>query len=91
MRALSYLSGLFAAPFTSTTCGPSSLSKHCSSPSYSFVSAAWYAGWHTDDFPLSDVSWDKYTHLTYSFAYVPHPRRSQAYVSIYWIPVVVIV
>ena len=34
----------------------------------SVVSAAWYAGWHSDDFPLDAVSWDKYTHLTYSFA-----------------------
>ncbi|KAH9940359.1 chitinase [Epithele typhae] len=34
----------------------------------SLVSAAWYAGWHSDDFPLSSVSWDKYTHMTYSFA-----------------------
>jgi chitinase len=33
------------------------------------VAAAWYAGWHADaGFPLSDVSWSKYTHLTYSFA-----------------------
>ncbi|KAI0784678.1 chitinase [Abortiporus biennis] len=34
----------------------------------SLVSAAWYAGWHSTDFPLSKVSWNKYTHLTYSFA-----------------------
>ncbi|PIL36302.1 hypothetical protein GSI_01965 [Ganoderma sinense ZZ0214-1] len=34
----------------------------------SFVSAAWYAAWHEDDFPPAVVSWDKYTHLTYSFA-----------------------
>lgn len=32
------------------------------------VSSAWYAGWHSGDFSLGDVSWDKYTHLTYSFA-----------------------
>ncbi|OBZ70754.1 Chitinase A1 [Grifola frondosa] len=32
------------------------------------VSAAWYAGWHAEDFPLANVSWDKYTHMTYSFA-----------------------
>ncbi|KAM5533753.1 hypothetical protein V8D89_012626 [Ganoderma adspersum] len=34
----------------------------------SFVSAAWYAAWHEADFPPAVVSWDKYTHLTYSFA-----------------------
>ncbi|KAF9567358.1 chitinase [Agrocybe pediades] len=33
------------------------------------VASAWYAGWHADaGFPLSKVSWSKYTHLTYSFA-----------------------
>ena len=35
------------------------------------VAAAWYAGWHSkgpNAFPLSKVSWSKYTHLTYSFA-----------------------
>ncbi|TFK43785.1 glycoside hydrolase family 18 protein [Crucibulum laeve] len=33
------------------------------------VAAAWYAGWHADTgFPLSSVSWSKYTHLTYTFA-----------------------
>ncbi|KAF8895737.1 glycoside hydrolase superfamily [Gymnopilus junonius] len=34
----------------------------------STISAAWYAGWHAKDFPLSQVSWSKYTHLTYAFA-----------------------
>ncbi|KAH7889046.1 glycoside hydrolase family 18 protein [Phlebopus sp. FC_14] len=33
------------------------------------VAAAWYAGWHaTEGFPLSDVSWAKYTTMIYSFA-----------------------
>lgn len=32
------------------------------------VATAWYAGWHADDFPLSKVSWSKYTQLTYAFA-----------------------
>ncbi|KAG5654588.1 hypothetical protein H0H81_011563 [Sphagnurus paluster] len=32
------------------------------------VAAAWYAGWHSDGFPLEQVSWAKYTHLTYAFA-----------------------
>ncbi|EGO25950.1 glycoside hydrolase family 18 protein [Serpula lacrymans var. lacrymans S7.9] len=33
------------------------------------VLSAWYAGWHaTVGFPLSNVSWDKYTNLVYSFA-----------------------
>uniref|UniRef100_A0A8H7Y893 GH18 domain-containing protein n=1 Tax=Psilocybe cubensis TaxID=181762 RepID=A0A8H7Y893_PSICU len=36
--------------------------------SNSTISAAWYTGWHATDFPLSNVSWSKYTHLTYAFA-----------------------
>lgn len=32
------------------------------------VATAWYAGWRSEEFPLSSVSWDKYTQLTYSFA-----------------------
>ncbi|TRM68200.1 glycoside hydrolase family 18 protein [Schizophyllum amplum] len=35
------------------------------------VAAAWLAGWHTNSTPafsLDDLSWDKYTKLTYSFA-----------------------
>ncbi|EJD03467.1 chitinase [Fomitiporia mediterranea MF3/22] len=31
------------------------------------VSSAWYTGWHAEYFPLDNVSWDKYTHLTYAF------------------------
>jgi len=34
----------------------------------SFVKASWYAAWHSDDFPLSNVSWSKYTSIIYSFA-----------------------
>jgi chitinase len=33
-----------------------------------FVATAWYAGWHAQDFPLANVSWDKYTEMTYAFA-----------------------
>ncbi|KAI0313932.1 chitinase [Amylostereum chailletii] len=32
------------------------------------VAASWYAGWHADDVPIQNVSWSKYTHMTYSFA-----------------------
>ncbi|KDR75109.1 hypothetical protein GALMADRAFT_226758 [Galerina marginata CBS 339.88] len=42
---------------------PSSVTR-----SNSTISAAWYTGWHAADFPLSQVSWLKYTHLTYAFA-----------------------
>ncbi|TCD64825.1 hypothetical protein EIP91_003572 [Steccherinum ochraceum] len=39
-----------------------------SGSSVDMVSAAWYTGWHSDNFTLANVSWDKYTHMTYSFA-----------------------
>ncbi|KAL0572495.1 hypothetical protein V5O48_009460 [Marasmius crinis-equi] len=32
------------------------------------VSQAWYAGRYAKDFPPSQVSWSKYTHMTYAFA-----------------------
>jgi hypothetical protein len=35
-----------------------------------FVAAAWYAGWHAADFPIANVSWSKYSRMTYSFASV---------------------
>lgn len=40
------------------------------SRSSSTISAAWYAGWHATSFPLSQVSWSKYTNLIYAFAWV---------------------
>ncbi|KAK2466026.1 hypothetical protein APHAL10511_001668 [Amanita phalloides] len=38
---------------------------------YPKVASAWFAGWHATAepaFPISKVSWSKYTHMTYSFA-----------------------
>ncbi|KAK7049968.1 hypothetical protein VNI00_005399 [Paramarasmius palmivorus] len=32
------------------------------------IAKAYYPGWRSDDFPLSKVSWHKYTHVTYAFA-----------------------
>ncbi|KAI0053357.1 glycoside hydrolase family 18 protein [Auriscalpium vulgare] len=32
------------------------------------VAASWYANWHADDVPLANISWSKYTHMTYAFA-----------------------
>ena len=32
------------------------------------VATTWYAGWHGTDFPPENVSWSKYTSVTYSFA-----------------------
>ncbi|KAL0957925.1 hypothetical protein HGRIS_000106 [Hohenbuehelia grisea] len=33
------------------------------------VATAWFAGWHADaGFPVSSISWSKYTEVTYSFA-----------------------
>lgn len=36
--------------------------------SNSQVAAGWYAGWHATDYPLSEVSWNKYNTMYYSFA-----------------------
>ncbi|KAI0071538.1 glycoside hydrolase [Panus rudis PR-1116 ss-1] len=40
-----------------------------SSISRNLVSMTWYAGWHgtNDKFPLTKVSWKKYTHISYAF------------------------
>jgi len=32
------------------------------------VSAAWYAGWHSTQFPVDKIPWTKYTHVSYAFA-----------------------
>ncbi|KAF5388342.1 hypothetical protein D9615_000636 [Tricholomella constricta] len=41
----------------------------CSPAASTKVATAWYAGWHsTTGFPLANVTWAKYTHLTYAFA-----------------------
>ncbi|KAJ1300608.1 hypothetical protein OPQ81_002262 [Rhizoctonia solani] len=32
------------------------------------VAATWFASWHADEFSLANVSWNKYTTVSYSFA-----------------------
>jgi chitinase len=46
---------------------PRNLELNTTSRSNLTISAAWYTGWHATDFPLSEVSWSKYTHLIYAF------------------------
>jgi len=46
----------------------STISANSTNATVDMVSASWYAGWHAYDFTLNNVSWDKYTHLIYSFA-----------------------
>lgn len=46
---------------------PKNLELNTTSRSNLTISAAWYTGWHATDFPLSEVSWSKYTHLIYAF------------------------
>ena len=41
--------------------------------STSFISSAWYPGWQSANFPVSGVSWQKYSLVTYAFAYVHSP------------------
>ncbi len=47
------------------TSGSTKLSRGSSVTS---VAASWYAGWHSDDYTLQDVSWSKYSHVIYAFA-----------------------
>ncbi|KAI9458902.1 chitinase [Lactarius psammicola] len=43
------------------------LSTRSDSPSNA-VASTWYAGWHSSDFTLRDLSWNKYTNVIYAFA-----------------------
>ncbi|CCM03883.1 uncharacterized protein FIBRA_06034 [Fibroporia radiculosa] len=70
---LSLLSlGLLALPVTHATSFPfharDTSATNATNVTVDMVSSAWYAGWHADNFTLNNVSWDKYTHLIYSFA-----------------------
>ncbi|KAG6832174.1 hypothetical protein H0H92_004905 [Tricholoma furcatifolium] len=61
MLSLKTITGLSVLA-VSVLCSPAA------SPS-SKVATGWLAGWHLDEgFPLSNITWDKYTHMTYSFA-----------------------
>jgi len=45
----------------------SRLSRKASTPE--FVAASWFAGWHANaGFSVSNISWNKYTHISYSVA-----------------------
>lgn len=55
--------------FLALSCGRSSAEADSPVASVSKVATAWFAGWHANaGFPVSEVSWDKYTELTYAFA-----------------------
>jgi chitinase len=47
---------------------PRATSNSTSQPA--LIASAWYTGWHATDFPLEDVSWSKYSHMSYAFAFV---------------------
>ena len=38
------------------------------SPGNGKIAAAWWAAWHPALLPLDEISWKKYTHMTYAFA-----------------------
>lgn len=42
----------------------------CSGSPGSFVATTWYASWHAQYLAVSDISWSKYTSVSYSFGYV---------------------
>ncbi|KAF8070443.1 endochitinase [Lyophyllum atratum] len=62
------LSPVFVAGFDFPDHLESRAIVNASSLGGSLVSAAWYAGWHVTDQPLSAVSWSKYTVINYAFA-----------------------
>ncbi|KAI8986628.1 glycoside hydrolase [Trametes punicea] len=54
---------------TSSTSGASGSSgSNSSSVGDEVVATTWYAGWHGTDFPPENISWSKYTSVTYAFA-----------------------
>lgn len=46
------------------------VTSHIDRTSSDSVATAWYAGWHGADFPPENISWSKYTAVTYAFAFV---------------------
>ncbi|KAI5121787.1 hypothetical protein M0805_009779 [Coniferiporia weirii] len=71
------ISAVFGAPVCGIKNPSSSASANSAAPSGSscllntdsdFIAASWYAGWHSSDFPPSNISWSKYTNVIYSFA-----------------------
>lgn len=56
------------APAGGSSSTPSSTGKNVSSDD--IVATTWYAGWHSQYLGVDDISWDKYTSVTYAFAYV---------------------
>ena len=72
---LSFLSlGLLAVPaahatgFSFFARDDASTTSNSTNGTIDMVSAAWYTGWHNESLPLANVTWDKYTHVFYSFA-----------------------
>lgn len=62
--SLFIIPAVLAIPSTTATDATAS-----SNTTVEMVSAAWFAGWHaTEGFAVANVSWEKYTHMTYSFA-----------------------
>ncbi|KZT28075.1 glycoside hydrolase family 18 protein, partial [Neolentinus lepideus HHB14362 ss-1] len=53
-----------SAVVSSTTSGTTGSG---SSPS-DLIASSWYAGWNAADFPLSNISWSKYSAVAYAFA-----------------------
>src|SRR5580693_3351364 len=51
---------------TRTGTAPSCPSNTQTDYSRSIVAASWYASWHSSDFTLQDVSWNKYSVLIYA-------------------------
>ncbi|TFY54353.1 hypothetical protein EVJ58_g8915, partial [Rhodofomes roseus] len=63
-----YFTMVHATGFSFTARDASTDPANSTNSTVDMVVAAWYTGWHSEDFTLNNVSWDKYTHLIYSFA-----------------------
>ena len=42
----------------------------CSGSTSSYVATSWYTGWHSQYLPIANISWSKYSAMSYAFACV---------------------
>lgn len=71
VSASPYCALMSSAGPTTSIVGPQEAPESSSGSNASHVVAtAWYAGWHSTDYPLANVSWNKYSSLIYAFAFV---------------------
>ncbi|EKM57063.1 glycoside hydrolase family 18 protein [Phanerochaete carnosa HHB-10118-sp] len=57
-----------SSPAGGSSLTPPATSGSGNSSNNDIVATAWYTGWNSAQLPVSQVSWDKYTSMTYAFA-----------------------